>query len=890
MSEQRSRKSESSQLTEEDAVNVIELIEPTILQHPDIAGDLKSTAFTILRRLCGTFGTLPQSCLIYEDFKTKEEIPFATRGYTDLWKRDWNGRKVAVKALRFGPDDDRSKTTKRFCKEVLLWKRLNHPNILPFHGAAVNQNQFCMVSPWMENGNVLSYTRKNPDANRLRLLVDVASGLKFLHRANLVHGNIRGSNILISESQPPRAILADFGLNTIIFDPFSFTRTSINWTAPELLTPDNTLYQPSIPSDIYALAMVIYEVLTGTSPFARRGKTELACKIVLEDERPQRPRDPEKLGLTNKVWEVLQRCWDKKPSSRPSVDLVSASLKQAAETWVVDVPAFMLASRAGVEQVMNMKEDQAKDFANQLDETLDQIGISQHSGKTYLKYLQKLCGASGVLPSSFMLTDGFDNLEARPFTSGGFGDVYKATYKGKPVVAKALKTTTVDDLENVHKRFAKEVVGWKWLRHENILPFVGVTSIPPPFSMVSAWMENGNIMSFLKANPTHNPFYLLVDVAKGLQYLHQHDFVHGDLKGANILINSECRACLADFGLAAIIEESTSIEGVSGPKAGGTIRWMAPEILDPERYGYIKRARRKLPSKSTDIYALGMTILEVITGRRPFEHANPDAAVIQKILSGVRPDRPTVGFSDALWALLTQTWLEEPESSDSPSCRPNISNIIGVLQDGTEHWNPTSRPIPIEQKPSAASSSGSYTFPDRLVGDSAGATLANVPPSGQTADIEGIMKEIDGIIIDPEPTDDPSDVRDVSIWDQQTSPIVSSIDGSRERPRQDSVRSQSRSPFRLSLLIPAPSPSPSPPSAPTPRQVPLEFPQTKEFLQTKEKKGVLKAWDKLKKLFMKKFAGKDEAPPKLSDKILPDRDEDVKWYDHLFSRPTVARR
>jgi len=50
--------------------------------------------------------------LITEDFKTQEEIPFATRGYTDLWKRDLNGRKFAVKALRFHPDDDRSKTTK----------------------------------------------------------------------------------------------------------------------------------------------------------------------------------------------------------------------------------------------------------------------------------------------------------------------------------------------------------------------------------------------------------------------------------------------------------------------------------------------------------------------------------------------------------------------------------------------------------------------------------------------------------------------------------------------------------------------------------------------------------------------------------------------------------
>jgi hypothetical protein len=52
------------------------------------------------------------SWLIDVDFKTKEDLPFATRGYTDLWKRDWNGRKVAVKALRFGPDDDRGKATK----------------------------------------------------------------------------------------------------------------------------------------------------------------------------------------------------------------------------------------------------------------------------------------------------------------------------------------------------------------------------------------------------------------------------------------------------------------------------------------------------------------------------------------------------------------------------------------------------------------------------------------------------------------------------------------------------------------------------------------------------------------------------------------------------------
>ena len=89
---------------------------------------------------------------------------------------------------------------------------------------------------------------------------------------------------------------------------------------------------------------------------------------MLEDERPPRPRDSERLGFSDDVWESLQKCWEKEPSAQPSVDTVSACLKQAAETWVVDVPAFMLASKAGVDQVMNMKEDQAKEFADRLDQ------------------------------------------------------------------------------------------------------------------------------------------------------------------------------------------------------------------------------------------------------------------------------------------------------------------------------------------------------------------------------------------------------------------------------------------------------------------------------------------------------------------------------------------
>ena len=106
----------------------------------------------------------------------------------------------------------------------------------------------------------------------------------------------------------------------------------------------------------------------GARPFAGNGGTELACEIVFNDKRPQRPMDSERLGFTNEVWELLRRCWENKSYARPSIEEVSTCLERATETWVVNVPAFLLASKAGVRQAMDMKEDQAQDFVNNLEE------------------------------------------------------------------------------------------------------------------------------------------------------------------------------------------------------------------------------------------------------------------------------------------------------------------------------------------------------------------------------------------------------------------------------------------------------------------------------------------------------------------------------------------
>jgi len=116
--------------------------------------------------------------------------------------------------------------------------------------------------------------------------------------------------------------------------------------------------------------------------------------------------------------------------------------------------------------------------------------------------------------------------------------VYKATFRDRPVVVKILNVAARRDREKIHKvstldpkmpkrsltlhlqLLVKEVAGWKWLRHENILPFVGVMLAPSPISIVSERMENGDIMDFIMDNRDYNRLSLVSDGRVILLFCH----------------------------------------------------------------------------------------------------------------------------------------------------------------------------------------------------------------------------------------------------------------------------------------------------------------------------------------------------------------------------------
>ncbi|KAF9791123.1 kinase-like protein, partial [Thelephora terrestris] len=214
----------------------------------------------------------------------------------------------------------------------------------------------------------------------------------------------------------------------------------------------------------------------------------------------------------------------------------------------------------------------------------------------------------------------------------------------------------------------KEAITWKTLRHPNVLPLIGVTMTMNQFAMISDWMPNGNLNEFVEANPDADRLKLLGDAARGLIYIHERGVVHGDLKGANILVDQSCRAHLADFGLLTIISDPANLLSSSSYAQGGTARWMSPERISPQDFG-LKTSR---PSKSSDCYSLGMVIYEIVSGNPPFRE-DRDLTVFVKVLKGERPLREE-GFADRLWSTLEQCWMPQP------SDRPSVEDVFQCLE------------------------------------------------------------------------------------------------------------------------------------------------------------------------------------------------------------------
>ena len=154
-----------------------------------VTDDISRRCLHKLQLICSNHGILPSSYAISGELTRVGNDPIGTGGFADVWEGTHNGIKVCIKCLRVTQQSRRSvekvniwsqhtfscplkdahwHTIQAFYKEAVMWKKLRHPNVVPFVGVTQNPLQF--VSEWMPNGTLTEYVSENPGVNRIGLV------------------------------------------------------------------------------------------------------------------------------------------------------------------------------------------------------------------------------------------------------------------------------------------------------------------------------------------------------------------------------------------------------------------------------------------------------------------------------------------------------------------------------------------------------------------------------------------------------------------------------------------------------------------------------------------------------------------------------------------------
>ncbi|KAJ7063859.1 kinase-like domain-containing protein [Mycena amicta] len=267
--------------------------------------------------------SIPPQCFSLTNLdRVGEQV--AAGGFGDIWKGLIRGQTVSVKSMRLFRDSDIQAALKEFGQEALIWRQLSHPNVLPFFGIYYLEKRLCLVSPWMENGNIAAYLEKSQVSvsQRLSFMLDIAHGLQYLHGNQIVHGDLKAVNILVTPSD--RACITDFGLTSIVDTMtlcFSHSTMTVKggttrYQAPELLHGEKRHFG----SDIYAFGCTCYEILSGRVPFYEIKNDAAVVLKVVSGARPSHYPQWSVSHQLEGLWRLLQQCWDESIDKRPTAD------------------------------------------------------------------------------------------------------------------------------------------------------------------------------------------------------------------------------------------------------------------------------------------------------------------------------------------------------------------------------------------------------------------------------------------------------------------------------------------------------------------------------------------------------------------------------------------
>jgi serine/threonine protein kinase len=283
-------------------------------------------------------------------------------------------------------------------------------------------------------------------------------------------------------------------------------------------------------------------------------------------------------------------------------------------------------------------------------------GLTRARSSVASSFLAAPSNSSWFLPEYEVEFNKFDE-----FSRGAFGKVYRGTWKGSRVVVKKVKLRSKDD----EATFLNEVEIWHKLFHPNVVQLFGACHVGRPF-FVCEFASGGQLDKYLREKPKE-VWEKLHEAALGLRYLHVKRVVHADLKCNNILIGSDGKAKLTDFGLSSLDvrltnrEPESELDNRSETPSVGAIRWKAPEVLRGEKSTF-----------ASDIYSFGMCVLEAVSGKYPWGYTMDMVVQFYVLEERKLPARPA-NCSEEVYGFVQQMCRFEP------SKRLRMDQVVGAL-------------------------------------------------------------------------------------------------------------------------------------------------------------------------------------------------------------------
>jgi serine/threonine protein kinase len=233
-----------------------------------------------------------------------------------------------------------------YCREVESLASTSHRFILPFIGFTA-EPPYCIVTKFIVNDSLFNALRDDPKSLQLTPLdltviaYGIADGMAYLHSCSCIHRDMKSENILLDENKHP--VICDFGSSRTAALQEELRTGDIgtpNYMAPEFIRTEPYTHKV----DVYSYGLLLWELLTRTTPFQGMITSQVIFQVGLQGKRPEIPSDaPE--GLSS----LIQLCWSSNPDERPEFTFVVSAFRSGGVLYPgCDEKHFAASLRDGV--------------------------------------------------------------------------------------------------------------------------------------------------------------------------------------------------------------------------------------------------------------------------------------------------------------------------------------------------------------------------------------------------------------------------------------------------------------------------------------------------------------------------------------------------------------